>query len=67
VPETKGVTLEEMEEIFGNVGGVGSDDLARLEAINKRLGINFATDSKMDAEAKASHDEKTSVSEEAQT
>jgi len=64
VPETKGVTLEEMEEVFGNSEqNMGKEDLARLEAIHRSLGLVFdgvAPDGKTDEEGKVSHDEKTS-------
>ncbi|KAF8304939.1 general substrate transporter [Clavulina sp. PMI_390] len=41
VPETKGYTLEEMDEIFG-AGGTGraSEDQARLAEIQRRLGLD---------------------------
>ncbi|KAJ7593224.1 general substrate transporter [Mycena floridula] len=62
VPETKGVTLEEMEEVFGNSEhNMAKEDAARLEAIHRRLGLVFdgvGPDVKTDEEGKASHDEK---------
>ncbi|KAF7327805.1 General substrate transporter [Mycena kentingensis (nom. inval.)] len=39
VPETKGVSLEEMEEVFGNTTGIAAEDAARMDDINRRLGL----------------------------
>ncbi|KAG6877796.1 hypothetical protein C0993_003770 [Termitomyces sp. T159_Od127] len=39
VPETKGLTLEEMDEVFGNSGGLALDDQQRQAAIYRRLGL----------------------------
>ncbi|TFK27138.1 sugar transporter [Coprinopsis marcescibilis] len=39
VPETKGLTLEEMDDVFGSIGGFAAADQARLDAINRRLGL----------------------------
>ncbi|KAK7463909.1 hypothetical protein VKT23_007245 [Stygiomarasmius scandens] len=40
VPETKGVTLEEMEEVFGSTGkNLAVEDQKRLDAIHQRLGL----------------------------
>lgn len=51
-----------MEEVFGNVDGMGIDDLARLDAIHRRLGLVVdGNNEKHDEESgKASHDEKAS-------
>ena len=38
VPETKGLTLEEMDEVFGSVG-LAAADQERQEAINRRIGL----------------------------
>ncbi|KAF8917435.1 general substrate transporter [Mucidula mucida] len=59
VPETKGVSLEEMEELFGNNADLAVEDLNRLEAIHKRLGLIVdGIDAKADEESgKASHEE----------
>ncbi|KAJ7158721.1 general substrate transporter [Mycena filopes] len=65
VPETKGVTLEEMEEVFGSTTGIAMEDQTRLDNIHRRLGL--FTDSPQDAkdpEAKGS-EERTSDSEKA--
>ncbi|KAJ7170721.1 general substrate transporter [Mycena crocata] len=64
VPETKGVTLEEMEEVFGSTEGIAVEDQARLDAIHRRLGLFEDTprDSKQDPEGNAS-DERISDSE----
>ncbi|KAG7089541.1 hypothetical protein E1B28_011214 [Marasmius oreades] len=39
VPETKGVSLEEMEEVFGGNTGLAREDQQRLDTINARLGL----------------------------
>ncbi|KAG6873930.1 hypothetical protein C0995_008969 [Termitomyces sp. Mi166 len=39
VPETKGLTLEEMDEVFGSSNGMALDDQQRQEAIYRRLGL----------------------------
>ncbi|KAF9030975.1 general substrate transporter [Hymenopellis radicata] len=59
VPETKGVSLEEMEELFGNTADLAVEDLNRLEAIHKRLGLIVdGIDVKADEESgKVSHEE----------
>lgn len=60
VPETKGVSLEEMEELFGNNTNLASEDLRRIEDIYKRLGLIVETipvDEKPDEEiGKVSYD-----------
>ncbi|KAF8896348.1 hypothetical protein BD779DRAFT_1495399 [Infundibulicybe gibba] len=59
VPETKGLTLEEMDQVFGDSKGLAAADLARQAAIHRRLGLLVDTvDDKQDAESKGSHDEK---------
>lgn len=71
VPETKGVTLEEMEDVFGNTGGLATADLKRLEDIHRRLGLIPGSGGPSDAEGgKASgeknySDEKSSTEEKA--
>lgn len=45
VPETKGLTLEEMDEIFGDEAGNAADDRARLERIYTELGLMDGGDS----------------------
>ncbi|ESK94686.1 sugar transporter [Moniliophthora roreri MCA 2997] len=50
VPETKGVTLEEMEEVFGQSTGLAREDQQRLDDIHARLGLIVAGDSKIDEE-----------------
>lgn len=40
VPETKGLTLEEMDEVFGDESGSSVQDMERLMAINKRIGLD---------------------------
>lgn len=44
VPETKNLTLEEMDEVFGDVAGTGAADRKRLEAIYIELGLFTAED-----------------------
>ncbi|KAI0070423.1 sugar transporter [Panus rudis PR-1116 ss-1] len=39
VPETKGLSLEEMDEVFGSEG-IAAADAERQEAINKRIGLS---------------------------
>ncbi|PFH53022.1 hypothetical protein AMATHDRAFT_79415 [Amanita thiersii Skay4041] len=39
VPETKNLTLEEMDELFGSSSGLAATDRDRLDAINRRLGL----------------------------
>ncbi|KAK7050942.1 hypothetical protein VNI00_005054 [Paramarasmius palmivorus] len=50
VPETKGVTLEEMEEVFGQSTGLAKEDQNRLDAIHTRLGLIVSEHSKIDEE-----------------
>ncbi|KAK0204907.1 hypothetical protein DFS33DRAFT_1373500 [Desarmillaria ectypa] len=59
VPETKGVSLEEMEVLFGNITNLASEDLRRIEDVHKRLGLIVGNiDEKHDEEAgKVSYDE----------
>ncbi|KAK0480038.1 sugar transporter [Armillaria novae-zelandiae] len=61
VPETKGVSLEKMEELFGNNTNLASEDLRRIEDIYKRLGLmaaNIQVNEKDDEEVgKVSYDE----------
>ncbi|KAA1467441.1 general substrate transporter [Dentipellis sp. KUC8613] len=40
VPETKGLTLEEMDEVFGDETGMGAADLERHATIAKRIGLD---------------------------
>ncbi|KAL1668313.1 general substrate transporter [Schizophyllum commune] len=39
VPETKGLSLEEMENVMGNTGNLALEDQKRLEDIHRRLGL----------------------------
>lgn len=54
VPETKGLTLEEMDEVFGTVG-LAAADTQRLADINKRIGLDAfdfdETNEKRDADS----------------
>ncbi|KAJ7126953.1 general substrate transporter [Mycena epipterygia] len=58
VPETKGVTLEEMEEVFGSTTGIAMEDQTRLDNIHRRLGLftDSPQDTKNDPEAKVSEE-----------
>ncbi|KAG7443904.1 uncharacterized protein BT62DRAFT_934484 [Guyanagaster necrorhizus] len=40
VPETKGVSLEELEELFGDTTNHALEDFRRLEDIHQRLGLS---------------------------
>ncbi|KAJ6494861.1 general substrate transporter [Mycena vitilis] len=66
VPETKGISLEEMEEVFGSTTGIALEDQSRLDAIHRRLGLftDSPKDVKHDPEAKGSEER---VSESGQT
>lgn len=39
VPETKGLTLEEMDDVFGS-SGLAAADQQRQDDINKRIGLD---------------------------
>ncbi|KAK7033159.1 MFS glucose transporter mfs1 [Favolaschia claudopus] len=67
VPETKGVSLEEMEEVFGSTTGIAREDQARLDDIYRRLGLmeDGAKGTNNDIEAKGS-EERVSDSEKAE-
>ena len=39
VPETKNLTLEEMDEVFGDAAGTGLEDRNRLNRIYLELGL----------------------------
>ena len=43
VPETKGLSLEEMDEVFGSVG-VAAADQQRMTEITKRIGLDAFDD-----------------------
>ena len=43
VPETKGLTLEEMDEAFGSVG-LAAADQARQDEINRTIGLSAYDD-----------------------
>jgi len=59
VPETKGVSLEEMEDLFGSTTGLALEDQTRLDNIHRRLGLftDSPQDVKTDPEAKGSTEE----------
>ncbi|KAJ7931540.1 hypothetical protein B0H13DRAFT_2247595 [Mycena leptocephala] len=56
VPETKGVSLEEMEDLFGSTTGLALEDQTRLDNIHRRLGLftDSPQEAKTDPEAKGS-------------
>ena len=47
VPETKGLSLEEMDEVFGSVG-VAAADQERMAEISKRIGLDAFDDDALD-------------------
>lgn len=59
--------MVEMEIVFHNTDGLGANDVARLEAIHRKLGLIVDTDVHAkkhldeEAAAKVSHDEKGST------
>ncbi|KAH9945390.1 general substrate transporter [Epithele typhae] len=55
VPETKGLTLEEMDEIFGSVG-MAASEMQRLEEIERRIGLDAYNDGGSPTE-KRSHED----------
>ncbi|KAH8100815.1 general substrate transporter [Cristinia sonorae] len=55
-PETKGLTLEEMDDVFG-AQGLAAADSERQQAINKRLGLD-AYDNPSDVQVHEKGDEK---------
>ncbi|KAG2165664.1 hypothetical protein JADG_005403 [Aureobasidium aubasidani] len=56
VPETKGLTLEEMDEVFGDEAGNAADDRARLDRIYTQLGLMDGGDHPMNSEKAAAAD-----------
>jgi len=70
VPETKGVSLEEMEEVFGNATGMAAEDAKRMDVINRRLGLvsdGVAGDEKKTPDAEAGSSEHRESEEEKKT
>ncbi|EJD07121.1 general substrate transporter [Fomitiporia mediterranea MF3/22] len=62
VPETKGLTLEEMDEVFGDESGSSVADQERLLVIHKRIGLDvYGRASPVDMKGRES-DEKMDVS-----
>jgi len=59
VPETKGLTLEEMDEVFGDEAGNAADDRARLDRIYTELGLMDGGDHPMNGDKM--HSEKTAA------
>ena len=56
VPETKGLTLEEMDEVFGDETHGSVADAERLAAIHKRIGLTNYSADRSDRESKASNE-----------
>jgi len=56
VPETKGLTLEEMDEVFGDAKGMALADQERQDAIHRRLGLFTDEPSPLTDEKKTSHE-----------
>lgn len=54
MPETKGLTLEEMDEVFGDSTGLAASDEERSIAIQKRLGL-FGEDEKASKNSEEAH------------
>ena len=49
MPETKGLTLEEMDEVFGDADGISARDMERQAAIAARIGLDaFVAGEKVD-------------------
>ena len=40
MPETKGLTLEEMDEVFGDEGSTSAHELERQAEIAQRIGLS---------------------------
>ncbi|KAF5381952.1 hypothetical protein D9615_004355 [Tricholomella constricta] len=59
VPETKGLTLEEMDDVFGSSKGLAVADQQRQTAIYRRLGLLVDTKilDRISDEEKQSHSE----------
>ena len=54
VPETKGLRVEEMDQVFG--GNQGVEDMARIADIRKRLGISGGDMEGVDEKSEGSMD-----------
>jgi len=54
VPETKGLTLEEMDEVFGDPAGLGQADIERQKSIQRRLGLLVEDDGGKDEKDRSS-------------
>ncbi|TFY82254.1 hypothetical protein EWM64_g1754 [Hericium alpestre] len=59
VPETKGLTLEEMDEAFGDDAGTATQDIERHLAIAKRIGLDtYMSGERFSADDGSGKDEK---------
>lgn len=57
VPETKGLTLEEMDDVFGDSEGLGVADQQRQNAIADRIGLTSYSGGKHGGDVeKSSHE-----------
>jgi hypothetical protein len=54
VPETKGLRIEEMDQVFG--GNQGVEDMARIADIRRRLGISSGAIDGVDEKSEGSMD-----------
>ena len=63
VPETKRLTLEEMDVLFG-VDSTAADDFARMEAVNHEVGLKQAIGHTADGGSDYSEEKKASVEKE---
>lgn len=52
VPETKNLTLEEMDEIFGDEAGNAADDRERMDKVYAELGLMDAAQTSVDGHEK---------------
>jgi len=61
VPETKGLTLEEMDLAFGDSSGTAAADRERMAEISQRIGLTALTGSSEGVHKEDPTDEKGSV------
>ncbi|QRV81978.1 Sugar (and other) transporter [Ceratobasidium sp. AG-Ba] len=61
VPETKGLTLEEMDLAFGDSSGTATADRERMAKISQRIGLSALTGSSEQVHKRGSTDEKGSI------
>ena len=61
MPETKGLSLEEMDQVFGDQGGSSVQDMERLMEIHKRIGLDAYAGSAHEGDDRKTSTEKTDV------